>query len=328
MSKDVKNEDTDLIAEMKDKIKAEMKHKMSKSSEMYASYDEDEDEDEEMDEDATLDGEKSDAETIKAVKASAKKVAKKPVAKKSNASAKMEAADFDEDLDALVEGEATLSEAFREKAGVIFEAAMASKLSEAVDRLEDQYANVLSEEVTSMKTDLVEKVDSYLNYVVESWMEDNKLAVDSGLRSEIAESFMEKLHGVFSEHYIEVPDGKADLVEELALKVESLEESYDEEVQKAIKLSEDNAVLMRDKIIRESSVGLSSAQGEKLKDLAEDVSYSSESAFIAKIETIKEGYFKIKTVVVKEDAEELQEDGDPIVTGRMASYLTALKKSH
>ena len=325
MSKDVKNEDTDLIAEMKDKIKAEMKHKMSKSSEMYASYDEDE---EEMDEDVTLDGEEADAKTIKAVKTSAKKVAQKPVAKKSNASAKMESADFDEDLDALVEGEATLSEAFREKAGVIFEAAMASKLSEAVDRLEDQYANVLSEEVTSMKTDLVEKVDSYLNYVVESWMEDNKLAVDSGLRSEIAESFMEKLHGVFSEHYIEVPDGKADLVEELALKVESLEESYDEEVQKAIKLSEANAVLMRDKIIRESSVGLSSAQGERLMALAEDVSYSSESAFIAKIETIKEGYFKIKTVVVKKDAEELQEDGDPIVTGRMASYLTALKKSH
>jgi len=336
-------EDTDLIAEKK--LKAEMKDKMSMSAKkkmtMRAGYnegedydedDEDEDEDD-LDEDLDLAINGADDATFAAIKASAKKVAKKPVAKKSRASAempktKLEDVDFGDDLDALVEGEATLSEAFREKAGVIFEAAMASKLSEAVDSLEDQYAEVLSEEITAVKTDLVEKVDSYLNYVVESWMEENKLAVDSGLRSEISESFMEKLQSVFSEHYIEVPESKADLVEELALKVEELEESYNEEVQKAMSLYEANKILMRDKIISENSADLSAAQGEKLKSLVEDVDFRNEKAFTSKIATIKESYFKIKTVVVKDEAEELQESGDPIVSSRMESYLTALKKSH
>ena len=133
-------------------------------------------------------------------------------------------ADFSADLKALVEGEATLSEEFKEKAEVIFEAAIKSKLAEEIDRLEEKYNEELAEEVSTAKADLVEKVDSYLNYVVEKWMEDNKIAIQSGLRTEIAEKFMNSLKDLFTESYIEVPEAKVDLVDELAETVEELEE--------------------------------------------------------------------------------------------------------
>ena len=133
--------------------------------------------------------------------------------------------DYQGELDALVESEATLSEEFKEKTTVIFEAAMKAKLAEEIEELEENYANELAEEIAATKSDLVEKVDSYLNYVVEQWMEDNKLAVQSGLRTEIAETFMNKLKDVFTESYIEVPESKIDLVDELSDQVEELEEA-------------------------------------------------------------------------------------------------------
>ena len=131
--------------------------------------------------------------------------------------------DFSDDLNALVESEATLSEEFKAKTAVIFEAAVKSKLSEEINRLESEYAEQLAEEVSTTKADLVEKVDSYLNYVVEQWMEDNKVAIQTGLRTEIAEGFMNKLKDVFEESYIEVPESKVDLVDELAEANEGLE---------------------------------------------------------------------------------------------------------
>ena len=132
------------------------------------------------------------------------------------------------ELSAIVDGEATLSEEFKEKTSIIFEAAVKSKLSEEVTRLEEQYAEELAEEVETIKTDLVGKVDSYLNYVVESWMEENKLAIQSGLRTEIAEGFMNGMRDLFVESYVEVPESKVDLVDELASQVEDLEEKLEE----------------------------------------------------------------------------------------------------
>jgi hypothetical protein len=130
--------------------------------------------------------------------------------------------DFSDDLNALVESEATLSDEFKAKTAVIFEAAVKSKLAEEIDRLESEYQQQLDEEIKTTKEDLVEKVDSYLNYVVENWMEENKMAIQSGLRAEIAEGFMNKLKDVFTESYIEVPEGKIDLVDELATANEEL----------------------------------------------------------------------------------------------------------
>ena len=232
---------------------------------------------------------------------------------------------FDEDLKALVESEATLSEGFKDKAEIIFEAALKSKLAESIESLETQYSEELAEETTRIQSELVEKVDGYLNYVVENWMEENKLAVENGLRTEVAESFMTALHGVFTEHYVEVPEGKVDLVDDLASKVDNLEEAVNVSEQKNIELSGEVNELTRAAIVRESATGLSEAQAEKLKTLVQDVAYESADAFTAKVDTIKETYFKeVKTV--SEEAEIHDHSDDEVsVNPRMASYLAALK---
>lgn len=233
---------------------------------------------------------------------------------------------FEDDLNALADSEATLSEGFKDKAAVIFEAALKSKLSEHVERLEEQYAEELSEEVSRIQSDLVEKVDGYLNYVVEQWMDDNKLAVENGLRTEIAESFMAQLHNVFVEHYIEVPESKVDLVDELSAKVEELEEQVSGHVDANIELKESVKVLKREAIIRESSTDLSETQAEKLKSLVEDVDFEDAETFEQKVATIKESYFKeTKADVISEEAVAEGEEEEISVSPMMQRYLDALK---
>jgi hypothetical protein len=236
---------------------------------------------------------------------------------------------FDEDLKALVDSEATLSEGFKDKAEIIFEAALKSKLSEEIDRLEESYKEELAEETDRIQSELVEKVDGYLNYVVEQWMEDNKLAVESGLRAEIAESFMQSLQNVFEEHYIEVPESKVDLVDEMTKKIEDLEEQVNEATQANIELYAEHKELVRESIVRDAAVGLSEAQAEKLKSLAEDVDFDDVDAFIEKVETIKESYFKEKTEVVTEDVDATASEGEEEISysDSMARYLQAIKNS-
>jgi hypothetical protein len=238
-------------------------------------------------------------------------------------------ADFSQDLNALIADEATLSEEFKGKAEVIFEAAIKSKLSEEIDRLEAKYEEELSEEVESAKSDMVEKVDSYLNYVVEQWMEDNQVAIQAGLRAEIAEGFMTGLKGLFEENYIEVPESKVDLVDDLADTVEELEESLNETTAKAIQMAEELEVYKRDAIIRESARGLAETQVEKLKSLVEDVDFEDEETFAKKVETVKESYFKKDVSESTEAAYTDAEEGDaPIqVSSSMDQYLKALEKT-
>ena len=230
-------------------------------------------------------------------------------------------------LAAIVEGEATLSEEFKEKTAIIFEAAVKSKLSEEVARLEEQYQEELSEEVSSIKGDLIEKVDSYLNYVVESWMEDNKVAVQNGLRTEIAESFMGKMKDLFVESYIDVPEAKVDLVDELAEQVTELEEKLNSTTGDAIKLSEELEVLKREAIIAEASRGLADTQVEKLKGLVEGIDFD-EDTFAQKVGIIIESHFA-KEPSVNEEVEQIVEDADQEVefSSSMAQYVTALQKT-
>jgi len=237
--------------------------------------------------------------------------------------------DFPQDLDALIADEATLSEEFKGKAGVIFEAAIKSKLSEEIDRLEAKYEEELFEEVESAKSDMVEKVDSYLNYVVEQWMEDNKVAIQTGLRAEIAEGFMTGLKGLFEENYIEVPESKVDLVDDLADTVEELEESLNATTAKAIQMAEELEVYKRDAIIRESARDLAETQVEKLKSLVEDIDFEDEETFAQKVETVKESYFKKEVTESTEAAYTDAEEGDaPIqVSSSMDQYLKALQKT-
>lgn len=238
--------------------------------------------------------------------------------------------DFSEDLNALISDEATLSEEFKLKAETIFEAAIKSKLSEEIDRLEAKYEEELEEAVQTTKDNLVENVDSYLNYVVEQWMEDNQVAIQNGLRAEIAENFMEGLKGLFQESYIEVPESKVDLVDDLADTVEELEEKLNETTGHAIAIAEQLEMYKRDSIIRESSRDLAETQIEKLKSLVEDVDFEDEETFAKKVATVKESYFNKEISESTEAAYQEEQEGDsPVVSsGSMASYLTALEKTN
>jgi len=240
-----------------------------------------------------------------------------------------ESYDFSDDLEALVSEEATLSEGFKDKAALIFEAAISSKVAEEVARLEEQYAEDLAEEIKTTKEDLVEKVDNYLNYVVENWMEENKLAIQSGLRAEIAEGFMNSLKDLFTESYIEVPESKVDLVDGLADEVKELEEQLNETTEKNISMKEALEELVRKDIIREASKDLAETQVAKLESLAEGVEFEGPEEFAAKVATLKESYFKAGEVtsVVSDDPEEEDEEGTTEINESMAQYLTAIRKT-
>ena len=237
--------------------------------------------------------------------------------------------DFDGELNALVESEATLSDEFKEKASIIFDVAVKSKISEEIETLEENYRSELDEAMETQKSEMVEKVDSYLNYVVEQWMEDNKVAIQTGLRTEIAENFMNNLKDVFKESYIEVPEAKVDLVDDLAAQVEELEEKLNKQTEQAIQTSEELENLKRDAIIREAAADLAETQVEKLKKHAEAIDFNDEQDFADKVKTVKETYFKSESndkMVVEVD--ETDEDGVvEATTDVMNSYLTAIRKS-
>lgn len=223
----------------------------------------------------------------------AKAIAAAPSKKNElKAKAKVEAIDFDEDLDTIIKEEATLSDGFREKASAIVEAVLTSKLAESVERLEAEYVQNLEEEVSEIQNSLVEKVDSYLNYVVENWMKENEVAVSTGLRTEIAEDFMASLQSVFKEHYIEIPEGKENLLDELSDQVAELEESLNKTTEDNIKLHEANNVHVKADVVREASSGLAETDAEKLAKLVEDVEFDNKETFEQKVSTIKDSYFK------------------------------------
>jgi len=227
------------------------------------------------------------------------------------------------ELDALVESEATLSDEFKQKTSVIFEAAVKSKLSEEVSRLEEQYKEELAEEVSSIKSELVEKIDSYLNYVVESWMEDNRVAIQNGLRTEIAETFMDKMKDLFVESYIDVPESKVDLVDELAGQVEELEEKLNSQTGESIKLSEELEQYKRNAIVAEAARDLADTQKEKLAELVEGIDFDED--FASKVATIKESYFK-KEIAESVDVVDEEPESVVEVSGAMETYLSAMRK--
>ena len=233
------------------------------------------------------------------------------------------------ELNSLVDNEATLSEEFKEKTAVIFEAAVKSKLSDEIDRLETQYKEELAEEVSSTKSELVEKVDSYLNYVVENWIKENEIAIENGLRTEIAEGFMDKLKDLFTESYIQVPESKVDLVDELAEQVEELETKLNETTQKVIDQSGEIEEMTKDRIINESASDLADTQVEKLKSLVNDLDFENKKKFKEKVDTIKEAHFSQETGS-SDESPMIEEDGHDEVmetSPNMERYVSTLKKT-
>jgi|TARA_Y100000310_G_scaffold47717_1_gene44286 hypothetical protein len=250
-------------------------------------------------------------------------------AKSSDASPKQESADWEDDLDVIVANEATLSDGFREKAGAIFEAAYTQKVGAEIDRLESEYAQNLETEVTDVQNEIVEKVDSYLNYVVENWMKENEVAVQQGLRTEIAEEFMSSLQSVFKEHYIEVPEGKADLIDDLADQVSELEEQLNKSTEDNIRLNDKAQSYERAEIVRKQSSGLADTEAEKLAGLVEDIDFEDEETFEMKVKTVKESYFKTEPEQSTDESDALvgKDSGAQVPTSdTMTAYTQAISK--
>jgi hypothetical protein len=210
-----------------------------------------------------------------------------------------------EDIDALFADDSTISEEFKSKASTIFEARVHDRVVQIEEEIESKYASMLEEAIEEIQNDLTTKVDDYLNYVVEQWLEENQLAIESGLRAEITEEFIAGLRNLFAEHYIDVPAEKVDLVDELATKVEELEGKLNEEMEKNIEFAKALVESYKSEVTREVCEGLTTTQFEKIKSLAESVQFSTEEEYKEKIETIRENYFP--SGVKKANAEQLHE---------------------
>ncbi len=220
-----------------------------------------------------------------------------------------------EDIDSLFADDSTISEEFKTKAATIFEARVLDRVTQIEEEIETKYAGMLEEAVASIKSDLTEKVDDYLNYVVEQWMADNQIAVESGLRAELTEEFIAGLRNLFAEHYIDVPAEKVDLVDELASKVEELEGKLNEEIERGVGFAKALVESRKNEITREVCEGLTTTQIEKIKSLAESVEFSTEDEYKNKIETIRENYFP--SGVKKADETQLHEQVEDTETKKV-----------
>ena len=236
--------------------------------------------------------------------------------------------DVSEDVAALVNGE-ELSEEFKTKAATIFEAAVVTRVKSEVAKLEEQFETKLAEQVESIKEGLVEKVDGYLNYVVEQWMTDNELALENGMKTDIMESFVAGMKNLFMEHYIEVPAEKYDLVGELQEQADSTKAKLDEQLAANVELTKQINEMKRVSSIGEFCADLADTDAEKFKGLAEELAFEDAESFKTKLQTIKENYFGKKATgdvksPVSDEPVQLEEEAatvDPV----MAQYLAALK---
>jgi hypothetical protein len=283
-----------------------------------------------------------DSEKIDANKAA--KSAEAPKTKPSDASADtqnalkkeetevVEKTAFREDVDSMFADDETISEDFKQKAATIFEARVYDKLQQLEEETEARYASMLEESVEAIKEDLTEKVNDYLSYVVEQWISDNEIAIESGLRSELTEDFISGLRNLFAEHYIDVPAEKVDLVEELATKVEELEGKLNEEIEYGIDLRKALVESIKTEITYEVTEGLTATQVEKIKSLAESVDFSTEEEYRVKLETIRENYFpsSVKKADVSQLQEQVEDGQEPkrvVADPYVQSVMNALTKT-
>jgi hypothetical protein len=236
-----------------------------------------------------------------------------------------------EDVEALVDGE-DLSEEFKEKAATIFEAAVKSKIRSEVERMENEYQDTKEQEMDTFKEELTEKVDTYLNYVVEEWTKENELAIERGLKGEIAEDFISGLKQLFEDHYIDVPDEKYDVLEAQSDKISELEDKWNETIQRNVDLNNSKNTLVREQVISEVSEDLADTEIEKFKDLTKDVEFSDEESFRDKLDVLKESYFPKIQMSTTSTRTFDDEDGstaqDVDTTDTMRKYMSAISRDH
>tara|TARA_Y100001963_G_scaffold76361_1_gene105913 strand:+ start:3293 stop:4363 length:1071 start_codon:yes stop_codon:yes gene_type:complete len=241
--------------------------------------------------------------------------------------------DLSNDVKALVSGDADLSDEFKEKAATIFETAVKTRIKEQEAKIKAQYEEKLSKESETIKTAMVEKVDSYLNYVVEEWMKENELAVERGIRTEIAEDFITGLKTLFKEHYIDVPEEKYNVLDDLTNQKDELEGKLNEQIEKNVELTKQVGELSKDKILDEVSSDLADTEKEKFIKMAENVEFESADKFKEKLETVKESYFpktKQETTASSDEVDSVAAI-EPTNVGEksdaMAAYTAAISKT-
>jgi hypothetical protein len=236
---------------------------------------------------------------------------------------------IEEDVNALLSGE-ELSEEFQEKARIIFEAAIKSKVAEIKEELTSAYEEALVEEVQSIKEELTDRVDAYLEYVADEWISENALAVEHGLKTEMTESFLKGMKGLFEDHYVTIPEDRYDVIESMVDKLDEMEEKLNEQIQRNVALNKRLAESVADVIFADVSEGLALSQKDKLASLAENVEFDGESNYREKLVTLRESYFPTRsTSAQKDDSENLSESTDvqnsqPQVGGIMEAYLQTL----
>ena len=237
--------------------------------------------------------------------------------------------DFTEDVNALVAGE-ELSEEFRVKAATIFEAAVTAKVNDEVKALQEAFEESLTEEVEKVQTELAEKVDDYLTYAAESWMKENSLQIEHGIRNEMSESFFKGLKDLFLEHNFTVPEEKYNLLDGMAGELDDMEAKLNEQIDTNVSLNKRIGEFVKMEIVNECAVGLAETQKEKLASLAEGVEFETEEDFRNKVNTIKESYFTRKAEVVTETTEPTEESSEPLVesttSGTMSKYVDAIAR--
>jgi len=237
--------------------------------------------------------------------------------------------DVEEDVNALLAGE-DLSEEFQEKARTIFEAAIRSKVAEIKEELQSSYEETLIEEIETIKSDLIERVDAYLEYVSDEWVQENALAIEHGLKTEMTESFLSGMKQLFEDHYVTIPEDRYDVIESMVDNLDEMEEKLNEQIQKNVALNRRLAESVADVIFADISEGLALSQKDKLASLAENVEFDSEQNYREKLVTLRESYFPSRSSSAQiDDSETLSESTDiqnqqPMVSGRMESYLQTL----
>jgi hypothetical protein len=234
--------------------------------------------------------------------------------------------DVTEHVEALMSGEGDLTDEFKKKAATVFESAVKSKVRDEVTRLQENYDNEIAEGIKSNKSELTEKVDTYMNYVVEEWMKENELAVERGLKGEIAEDFIAGLKQLFEDHYVDIPDDKYDVLQAQSDKIAELEEKVNKTLDESIEFKKSNDELTRNKVISEMSSDLADTEIEKFKGLTEDVDFGNEEDFKGKLDTLKESYFpKVKKETTENiDNVETGPAQDIDITDSMAAYSKAI----
>ena len=237
--------------------------------------------------------------------------------------------DVKEDVAALVDGDSDLSDEFKLKAATIFESAVKAKVKDEIIRLEKEYNKKIDTETSKLKEGLVEKVDSYLNYVVEEWMKENELAIERGIKGEIAEDFISGLKKLFEDHYIDVPDEKYNILEDQASKIENLDKTLNEQIDKNVTLNKEVGSFKRDEILSKSSKDLADTQKEKFSKLAENIEYKDAEDFEKKVSQIKESYFPKKSNAKSDDVVDdiSATKTDKNLNNAMSAYSAAISKT-